>query len=87
MEKITIDNYINYIGKEVDVEIYCYEVGIMYPDNNVLVGMNFHYYYFHSEDDNIFWHYKIPTENKEIDCSIEVYSKHKKKLKNEINNI
>lgn len=62
---IAFDNFKNYIGKKVEVEITCYAGGIMYPDDNTLVGMNEGTYYFVSEigtDDEHFWHHTIEKD-------------------------
>ena len=78
MKAITIDNFIKYIGEKVEVEIFCYEGGILYPDDNILVGMNPDYFYFYSKEDEIYWHWAARdndiTESK-LNVSIEVYPK------------
>ena len=76
---ITFDNYKSFIGKKVEVSISCYEGGMMYPDNNILAGMNEDYYYFLSEqgtEDEVMWHWGAKEEKKEfgkVNCSIEVW--------------
>lgn len=78
MEAINIDNYKSYIGKKVEVEIYCYEGGMMYPDENILVGMNPDYFYFYSEEDQTYWHWKAKDDesekHKQLNCSIDVWA-------------
>lgn len=47
--------------------------GMMYPDNNILVGMNIDNYYFVSDkdtDDETYWHW---TSKDDSDCSIQVW--------------
>lgn len=61
---ITYENFKSYTGKKVEVEITCYAGGIMYPDDNILIGMNEGNYYFVSEqgtEDELFWHHTIET--------------------------
>lgn len=75
---ITFENYKNYIGKKVEVEICCYEAGMMYPDNNILVGMNEGYFYFLSEqgtEDEQMWHWETKEEKEKdkLNCSIQVW--------------
>lgn len=85
MSKITrIDygNFKEYVGKKIEVEISCYEGGMMYPENNTLVGMNPDNYYFISEqgtEDETYWHWpsKDDTGKKHegLNCSINVWPK------------
>jgi hypothetical protein len=68
-------NYRDYIGKKVVVEIFCYAGGMMYPDDNTLIGMNEDYYYFRSAEldvngNEIFWHF---TSQSSKDQSISVW--------------
>lgn len=75
---ITFENYKSYIGKKVEVEICCYEGGMMYPDNNILAGMNEGYFYFLSEqgtEDEQMWHWEAKEEKEKgkLDCSIQVW--------------
>lgn len=75
---ITFENYKQYIGKKVEVEICCYEGGMMYPDNNILVGMNESYFYFISEqgtDNEQMWHWEVNEEKVKgkINCTIRVW--------------
>ena len=77
--EITFENYKNYIGKKVEVEICCYEGGMMYPDNNILVGMNEGYFYFLSEqgtEDEQMWHWETKEEKEKdkLNCSIQVWA-------------
>ena len=70
---ITFENYKSHIGKRVEVEICCYSGGMMYPDNNILLGMNEGNFYFKSEDedgDNQYWHW---TAIDDKECSIQVW--------------
>jgi glycine cleavage system aminomethyltransferase T len=81
MEKatfITFENYKQFVGKKVEVEICCDEAGMMYPDNNILVGMNDDYFYFMSEqgtEDECMWHWEVKEEKEKgkLNCSIQVW--------------
>jgi hypothetical protein len=46
MKEITFENYKEFIDKRIEIEICCYSGGMMYPDHNVLIGMNKGNYYF-----------------------------------------
>lgn len=76
MNKVTsikFDNFKDFIGKKVEVEICCYSGGMMYPDNNILLGMNEGNYYFISDKnttDEVYWHW---TAKNDSDCSISVW--------------
>lgn len=79
MEKVTYENYKQHIGKKIEVEICCYESGMMYPNNNILVGMNERYFYFLSEqgtEEEQMWHWETNEEKKksEFFCSIQVWA-------------
>lgn len=70
---VTFSNYLQYLGKEVFVEICCYEGGIIHPQKNILLGMNESYYYFKSldkGDENIYWHNTTKCDEK---YSIQVW--------------
>lgn len=79
MTLITFNNYKQFIGKKVEVEINCDAGGMMYPDNNILIGMNEDYYYFLSEQGTEYeqmWHW-VTSEKKEknkLYCSIQVWN-------------
>lgn len=68
---INFDNFEQYVGQEVSVEIGCSRGGMCYPDRNALVGMNKGTYYFKSldEGDVYYWHWHIEDE----DCDIIVF--------------
>lgn len=75
--QITFENYKQFIGKRIEVEITCYAYGMVYPDNNVLIGMNDGNYYFVSDKDTAdecYWHWPV---NKDViekdDCCIVVW--------------
>lgn len=73
MEPINFENYKQYIGKKVEIEIACYSGGMMYPDNNVLIGMNEGNFYFLSEkgtEDEQYWHWHTKDDD---DCTITVW--------------
>lgn len=74
MQKITIENYEQYVGKDVVVEILCYSGGVNYPDDNTLIGMDKDNYYFHSKDCGD-WSYPVVDEG----CDVDVYAKDTKK--------
>jgi len=73
--EITIENFTGYIGSEIILEICCYAAGIMYPERNILVGMNEKCAYFKSieedEEDNQYWHFHFPTDKS---YSMVIYS-------------
>lgn len=78
VKTVTYDNYKSFIGKRVEVSITCYEVGMMYPDNNILIGMNENYYYFVSDkdtDNECYWHWEVESEKGfgKLTMSIEVF--------------
>jgi hypothetical protein len=79
MEKVTYENYKQHIGKKIEVEICCYEGGMMYPDDNILVGMNPDNFYFYSNEDDVYWHWKSTDDkgekHKQLNCSIDVWVK------------
>lgn len=71
--QITFENFKGFLCKKVEVEISCYSGGMMYPENNILVGMNEDNFYFLSEqgtDDEQYWHW---TAKDDKDCSIRVW--------------
>jgi hypothetical protein len=73
---VTFDNFKNYIGKKVEVEIACYDGGMMYPDNNILLGMNEGNFYFLSEQggkDEQWWHWTSKSDEGTKGCSIRVW--------------
>lgn len=75
---ITFENYKQFVGKKVEVEISCYEAGMIYPDNNILVGMNESYFYFLSDkgtENEQMWHWEAKEENEKgkLNCSIQVW--------------
>lgn len=89
---ITFENFKNYVGKQIEVEIACYSGGIMYPDDNRLLGMNKGTFYFVSEegtDNEYYWHHTAISDK---ECAIQVwdYEEYKKfyedKTKNILNN-
>ncbi len=72
---ITFENYKSFIGKKVEVEIACYSVGMCYPDNNILIGMNEGNFYFKSEEgteDEQYWHWRTDKQE-DKDCTIQVW--------------
>lgn len=78
MTAITFDNFKDFIGKKVEVIITSYWGGLMYPDNNVLIGMNSGNYYFVSDQgspDEEWWHWTIDTTSSDPKDAwhIEVY--------------
>lgn len=72
MKNITFENYKKYVGKKVEVDIYCYAAGIMYPEDNILIGMNPGTYYFYSQEDDHYWHWGVTDDKGGKDWSIEV---------------
>lgn len=73
---ITFENFKSHIGKKVEVEICCYEGGMMYPDNNILLGMNEGNFYFLSEkdtEDEQWWHWTAISDSGKKGCSIQVW--------------
>jgi hypothetical protein len=79
MEKVTFDNFKQHLNKRVEVEICCYEGGMMYPDDNVLIGMNQENFYFYSKEDDVYWHWKATDDtgdkHSQLNCSISVWAK------------
>lgn len=73
MTTITFENFKGYIGKEVYVEITGSYAGVMYPENNYLVGMNKGIAYFLSiEEDGEegqYWHWDY-ADDKHFSCQI-----------------
>lgn len=70
---ITFDNYKEYIGKKVEVQIGCRQFGLVYPDNNTFLGMNQGAYYFcgdYGSDDPQYWHFQLSDTD---ECSIDVF--------------
>lgn len=66
LTSITLENHKEFIGKKVEVEITCYEVGVAYPDNNILLGMVGNLYKFISEkgtEDEQEWSYEADGKN------------------------
>lgn len=63
------ENFNQFIGKDVIVNIACYEFGYTYPDDNILVGMNDSCYYFKSKTQG-FWHFEKDSSEK---CNVEVF--------------
>ena len=62
---ITFENFLEHMGKDVEVEITGYQGGMSYPDNNILVGMNENTYYFVSDigtPDQVYWHWTIEKD-------------------------
>jgi hypothetical protein len=75
MKNITFENYKKYVGKKVEVDIYCYAAGIMYPEDNILIGMNPGTYYFYSQEDDHYWHWDVVDGkggSKEVKTRIEI---------------
>lgn len=72
MNNITFENYKKYVGKKVEVDIFCYAAGIMYPEDNILIGMNPGIYYFYSQEDDHYWHWDVVDGKGGKDWSIEV---------------
>ncbi len=70
--RITIDNFKNYLDKRVEVEICCYAYGMTYPDHNILIGMNEDFYYFKTDEGEI-WHWKTKDDEGKSGCSINVW--------------
>lgn len=73
MIQVTLDNFKQYIGKNIDIQIYCYEAGFIVPENNILLGMNEEYFYFLSDKDTeyeSYWHFKTKSDKK---LSIDVF--------------
>jgi len=74
---ITYNNFKQYLGKKVEVEISCYAYGLMYPDNNILMGMSENDYYFLSEggtENECYWHWPVDKDVQDKnDCSIQVW--------------
>jgi hypothetical protein len=74
MTYLNSENFKDYVGKDVEVIICCYEVGILYPDDNVLIGANSMYWYFYSKEEEVYWHHEINPKEK-LNISIEVHTK------------
>lgn len=76
MKFVTFENYKEHIGKDVQVDIYCSEVGIIYPDDNILIGMNEGNFYFYSKEDDTYWHWEIekPQSTKKSKKDNTVYT-------------
>lgn len=67
---IDFHNFKEFLNKPVEIEITCYEAGFIYPDNNILIGMNPDCYYFVSEkdtEDELYWHIK---KSKDLDITV-----------------
>lgn len=77
--QITFENYKQFVGKKVEVEICCDKGGMMYPDNNVLAGMTKGNFYFLSKkgtEDEQMWHWHTKEEEEipdKLNCSIVVW--------------
>lgn len=67
---VTFENFKEYLGKAVIVEIIAKGFGLMYPDDNILTGMSEYNYYFFSQSCG-YWHYALS----EKDCDICVFLK------------
>lgn len=66
---IELDNFKDYLNKDVQVDVTSYEKAYIYPLNNKLIGMNEHFYYFFSEEDG-YWHF--PVTNDEVETIVYV---------------
>ena len=50
----------------------------MYPDDNILVGMNSKYFYFYSNEDDVYWHWECnddEVKENQLNCTINVFIK------------
>lgn len=75
MINVNLDNYKKYLNKDVEVEISCYDGGVLYPSENILIGMNEFVFYFYSKSDDIFWHWDFKKVEGEMNCSVDVFVK------------
>ena len=81
--RIIFENYKDFIGKKVEVEICCYAYGLAYPDNNILLGMDDERYYFLSDkgtDDEQKWDWQSKNDEGKEGCSINVWDYEEYKL-------
>lgn len=62
MIQVTYENFKEYLNKPVEVEITFYWAGIMYPDENILIGMNPNTFYFYSKSHDLYWDQEIPED-------------------------
>lgn len=75
MTRIGIDNYRQFLSKRVKVDIFSYSAGVVYPTENILIGMNDSFFYFYSDEEGLFWHVACQPNggNHEDEYSVEVY--------------
>lgn len=75
---ITFENFKAYTGQEVNVEICGGPAGVLYPERNILRGMNAGVAYFESieeDGDNQFWHWHYADDK---DFSMQIFTLCKK---------
>jgi hypothetical protein len=73
-ELITPDNYKKYIGKRVFIEIVCSKFGMMYPDENYLIGIKDGCWQFKSDEvdtEDQIW--ESPIEDDDCDTCLWDY--------------
>lgn len=87
MTKCTFQNFKDFLGKEVYVEICCYSGGMIHPDRNVLIGMNKGTYYFQSieehQDEPHYWHWQFndgSTDDSDCSCDVFLYSTYQENM-------
>lgn len=69
--EINESNWQDFIGEKVNVEIGCYEFGLMYPDDNYLKDFDGNTWTFESEEaEGGEWSFDVDDP----DCSIGVFS-------------
>lgn len=67
------DNYRDFIGQKVNVEIACYSAGLMYPDENILVDITETHYVFKSDEiDTPDGLWKFNHTDKDCSCELSL---------------